>query len=307
MSGTGMAPFPRLVPVLLVLALLGGCTASNDPSPAESAPTTAAPSSTAGSDPAFARIEQRYNANLGIYALDTGTGRGVAYRADDRFAYDSTYKLLMAGVLLREDTDAGLARVLTYTSADLQSYSPVTASRVGAGMPVSALIAAALQYSDNTAANLLLAQLGGPGGLQSAMRALGDATTHVDRGEPTVNSSIPGDIRDTSTPRALGTDLRGFVLGGWLTTMRRAQLTNWLLGNTTGAAYIRAGVPPGWRVADKTGNGAYGSRNDIAVVWPPTGAPIIVAVLTNRKSGANAASADGLIADATRAALTALR
>lgn len=285
----------RLGPLLLVLALLGGCAVRNDPAPAKPA---AAP------DSVFVRLERQFNANLGVYVLDTGTGRGVAYRADDRFAYDSTYKLLMAGVLLRKDTD--LARVVTYTGADLQSYSPITSRHVGTGMAVGDLIAAALQYSDNTAANLLLVPLGGPGGLQAAMRALGDSTTRVDRGEPDVNTSIPGDTRDTSTPRVLGADLRGFVLGTWLTTARREQLTNWLLGNTTGGAYIRAGVPSGWRVADKTGNGGYGSRNDIAVVWPPTGAPIVVSVLTNRKARQNAASADALIADATKAALAML-
>ena len=293
-----MTSFARLVRALLVFALLTGCTTGSEPATS----TAVAPVSSS----AFAQLEQRFNANLGIDVLDTRSGRAVAYRADDRFAYDSTYKLLMAGVLLRKDTDADLARVIPYTDTDLQSYSPITSRHVSTGMSVSDLIAAALQYSDNTAANLLLDQLGGPSGLRSALRALDDNTTHVDRGEPGVNTSIPGDIRDTSTPRALGADLRGFVLDSWLTTARRTQLTNWLLGNTTGGNYIRAGVPAGWKVADKTGNGDYGSRNDIAVVWPPTGDPIIVCVLTNRKTGKNPTSADALIADATKAALAAL-
>ena len=297
-----MASFIRLVPAVLALALVGGC-ATTDAAPATPAATS---SPAAQSSPAFAQLEKQFNANLGVYVLDTGTGRSLAYRADDRFAYDSTYKLLMAGVLLKNDTDDDLATLITYTKAELQSYSPVTSQHVDTGMTVRNLIAAALQYSDNTAANLLLNQLGGPAGLQAAVRALGDTTTHVDRGEPGVNSSIPGDIRDTSTPRALGTDLRGFVLGNWLPAARRTLLTNLLLGNTTGGPYIRAGVPSGWKVADKTGNGDYGSRNDIAVVWPPTGAPVIVSVLTNRKAGQNAGSADTLIADATTAALTAL-
>lgn len=296
-----MPSFARLGPALLVFALLGGCAVNSGPA-APGTTTAVAPAP----GPAFARLEQRFNANLGIDVLNTSSGRTVVYRADDRFAYDSTYKLLMAAALLRRDTDAELARVIPYTNADLQSYSPITSRHVGTGMSVSDLIAAALQYSDNTAANLLLDQLGGPNGLRSALRALGDDTTHVDRGEPGVNTSIPGDIRDTSTPRALGTDLRGFVLGDWLTTARRTRLTNWLLGNTTGGNYIRAGVPAGWRVADKTGNGGYGSRNDIAVVWTPTGDPIIVSVLTNRKASQNAASADALIAEATKAALAAL-
>lgn len=290
----------RLGALLLVLALLCGCAAHNEAGHNEPAPARPA----AASDSAFVRLERQFNANLGVYVLDTGTGRSVAYRADDRFAYDSTYKLLMAGVLLREGTD--LTRVITYSGVALQSYSPITSQHVGTGMSVGDLIAAALQYSDNTAANLLLSQLGGPGGLQAAMRALGDSTTRIDRNEPSVNTSIPGDTRDTSTPRVLGADLRGFVLGAWLTTARREQLTNWLLGNTTGGGYVRAGVPSGWQVADKTGNGGYGSRNDIAVVWPPGRDPIIVSVLTNRKAGKNAASADALVAEATKAALATL-
>lgn len=298
-----MAQRIRLVPAVLALALLGGCATSSDPTSTKPT-TTATPAAT--SDAAFVQLEQQFNANLGVYVLDTGSGHSVTYRADDRFAYDSTYKLLMAGLLLQKDTDADLAAVVHYTSAELQSYSPITAQHVATGMSVSDLIAAALRYSDNTAANLLLAQLGGPGGLQAAVRIIGDVTTHVDRSEPNVNTSIPGDIRDTSTPRSLGTDLRGFVLGNSLNATRRAQLKNWLLGNTTGAAYIRAGVPSGWSVGDKTGNGDYGSRNDIAVVWPPNGAPIIVSVLTNRKAGQSAASADALIADATKAALAQL-
>ncbi|HEX4221885.1 MAG TPA: serine hydrolase, partial [Pseudonocardiaceae bacterium] len=208
-----MAQRTRLVPALLALALLGGCAASADPTSTKPITTTTRP---ATSDAAFVHLEQQFNANLGVYALDTGTGRSVTYRADDRFAYDSTYKLLMAGLLLRKDTDAELATGVHYTSAELQSYSPITGQHVATGMSVSDLIAAALRYSDNTAANLLLAQLGGPSGLQAAVRGIGDAITHVDRGEPNVNTSIPGDIRDTSTPRSLGSDLRGFVLGDWL-------------------------------------------------------------------------------------------
>ena len=241
-----------------------------------------------------------------MYVLDTGTGRSVTYRADERFAYASTYKALASGVLLRQDSDDQLNHVVTYTAADLQSYAPITSKHVATGMTVRDLIAAALQYSDNTAANLLLNQLGGPAGLQADLRALDDVTTHVDRTEPTVNDAVPGDIRDTSTPRAMGTDLQRFVLGDLLSTSRRQLLTNWLLGNTTGGPYIRAGVPSGWKVGDKTGNGGYGTRNDIAIVWPTTGGPLVVAIESDRGK-AGASSADALLADATKAAIAALR
>jgi beta-lactamase class A len=287
----------RLV-LLLVLALLGGC--ANAPAPPPAKATSDSPS-----DPAFAQLERQFGARLGVYVLDTRTGRTITYRADDRFAYASTYKVLMAGVALREDSAADLAHVVTYTTADLQSYSPVTAKHVATGMTVDDLIAAALQYSDNTAANLLLNQLGGPSGLRTALRGLGDTTTHVDRNEPTVNTATPGDIRDTSTPRALGTDLREFVLGNLLPASRREQLTSWLLGNTTGGPYVRAGVPAGWKVGDKTGNADYGTRNDIAIAWPPTGGPVVIAVESDRHAQ-DAASADALIADATKTGVAAL-
>lgn len=298
-----MRTAPRAAALLLLAATaLSGCATAKTKAPASSATPSTTPSATAH---AFAQLERQFGARLGVYVLDTRTGQTVTYRADERFAYASTYKVLIAGVLLRKDSDAELARVVTYTKADLLSYAPITSQYVATGMSVNELIAAALQYSDNTAANLLLDQIGGPGGLQAALRGLGDTTTHADRNEPTVNTAAPGDIRDTSTPRALGTDLRAFVLGDQLSPARREQLTNLLLGNTTGGPYIRAGVPSGWKVGDKTGNGSYGTRNDIAIAWPPTGGPLIIAVESDRHAQ-NAASADALIADATKAGLAAL-
>jgi beta-lactamase family protein len=159
---------------------------------------------------------------------------------------------------------------------------------------------------DSTAGNLLLDQLGGPDGLQAALRGLGDTTTHVDRTEPTLNQAVPGDVRDTSTPHALGADLRRLVLEDVLPQGRQHLLTSWLVGNTTGGPYIRAGVPTGWRVGDKTGNGGNGTSNDIAIAWPASGSPIVVAIMSDRGS-ADASSDDALIADATRVGVAALR
>ena len=305
--------------LVLGSGLLGGCASSSG---AAAAPSTSAPATHSASAPAaassapttgsqdaasqaLARIEARYHARLGVYALDTATGRTVAYRADERFAYASTYKALAAGILLKQDSDPQLDYVVRFGAADLTTYSPITSRHVGTGMTVRDLIAAALDYSDNTAANLLLDQLGGPAGLQAALRGIGDPTTDVNRTEPTLNQALPGDPRDTSTPRALGTDLRAFVLGSTLPADRAQLFSTWLQANTTGGRYIRAGVPAGWKVGDKTGNGGYGTRNDIAIAWPPHGAPIVIAILSDRAS-ANATSADALIADATRATLTAL-
>ena len=153
---------------------------------------------------------------------------------------------------------------------------------------------------------LALTMAGGFYVLQRDLRGIGDQTTNSDRDEPSVNTAVPGDPRDTSTARALGTDLERFVLGHLLTPGRRALLTGWLRRNTTGGPYIRAGVPAGWTVGDKTGNGDWGTRNDIAIAWPPHGAPVVISVLSSRGS-ATATSDDALIADATRTALADLR
>lgn len=231
----------------------------------------------------------------------------MTYNADRRFAYCSTYKALATGILLQRDTDAQLDQVIRYTPGDLVEWSPVTSRHVRTGMTLRNAMAAALGYSDNTAANLLLRELGGPGGLQDGLRRLGDSTTNTDRTEPTVNDVSPGETHDTTTPRAIATDLRRIVLGPALPESRRRLITAWMLANTTGGPYIRAGVPHGWKVADKTGNGEWGARNDIAVAWPPGGgAPVVIALLSGRDS-AGASSDDALLADATRTALSALR
>jgi beta-lactamase class A len=277
--------------------------------PRASAPGTPAVTAVAGrppvrTDEAFARLEARFHARLGVYALDTGTGQAVSFQAGTRFAYCSTFKALAAGILLMRGTPLGT--VIRYRSSDLVEYSPVTSRHVTTGMTLEAVMEAALEYSDNTAANLLLAQLGGPHRFQEALRGIGDTTTDSDRNEPSLNDATPGDPRDTSTAQALAADLRQFLLGDLLPAGGRQLLTAWLLGNTTGGPYIRAGVPAGWKVGDKTGNGYWGTRNDIAIAWPPHGAPIVISVLSSRGS-VNAASDDALIADATRAALAGLR
>ena len=297
-------------PVAVSASLLAGCSSATGSAAPGTSWSTASATSTTTSTPtsttnsSFAALETQFHAQLGLYAIDTGTGRSVAYRADQRFAFCSTIKAFAASVLLQRDTARQLDQVITYSKSDLVDYSPVTSLHVTTGMTLNAIMAAALTVSDNTALNLMLHQIDGPSGLQAALRALGDTTTNVDRTEPTINSATPGDVRDTSTAQALATDLRTFVLGDALAASRRAQLVSWLTANTTGGPYIRAAVPSGWKVGDKTGNGDYGTRNDIAVLWPPNGAaPIVIAVLSNRGDNQNASSDDALIADATRIAL----
>lgn len=254
----------------------------------------------------LAELEQRFGARLGVYALDTGTGRSVTYRADQRFPYCSTLKALTAGLVLRGSTDRQLSRVVRYGRSDVLEWAPVTSQHIDTGMRLRDLLDAALRYSDNTAANLIVEGLGGPAHVQAALRELGDNTTHVDRTEPALNEALPGDVRDTSTPRALAGDLRRLLLGDWLSEVRRETLAGWMARNTTGGPFVRAGVPAGWTVQDKTGNGRFGTRNDIAVVRPPGGSPIVLAVLS-RRAAEDSASDDTLIAEATAATVAALR
>ncbi|MEW2396789.1 class A beta-lactamase [Streptomyces sp. NPDC046862] len=228
-------------------------------------------------------LERKFDARLGVYAIDTGTGREVAYRAGERFGYHSTFKALEAAAVLRKYSLNGMNEVIKYSEDDLIANSPITEKHVETGMTLSELCDAAVRYSDNTAANLLYEELGGPKVLEAELRKLGDKVSRMDRIEPELSKWVPGEKRDTTTPRALAKDLRAYVLGDVLGKRERAQLTTWLKTNKTGDELIRAGVPEGWVVGDKTGSGFYyGARNDIAVVWPPDSAPIVMAILTNR-------------------------
>lgn len=246
-------------------------------------------------------LERRFDARLGVYASDTGTGRELAYRADERFAMCSVFKALAAAAVLDRAPRGHLDERVHYRESDLAAFSPIAEQHVGDGMTIRELCDAAVRYSDNTAGNLLLADLGGPAEITAFARSLGDDVTRLDRTEPELNSAIPGDERDTTTPRAIAGSVRTLVLGDRLDPADRALFTEWLVGNTTGDERIRAGVPAGWRVGDKTGTGSYATANDVAVVWPPGAAPIALAIMTSR-ANEDAEVDNALIADAAAVA-----
>ncbi len=229
----------------------------------------------------LAAVEARLGGRVGVSALDTGSGRRLEHRAGERFAMCSTFKWLLATqVLSRVDAGAEqLDREVRYGETDLLDYAPITRQHVSAGhMSVSALCAAAIEYSDNTAANLLLATVGGPAGLTQFLRSIGDAITRLDRTEPGLNSALTGDPRDTTTPAAMVHDLERVLLGSTvLAESSRTQLRDWMLASTTGKALLRAGLPAAWRVGDKTGSGGNGATNDVAIILPPGRPPILVA------------------------------
>ncbi|AKU18505.1 hypothetical protein VV02_00565 [Luteipulveratus mongoliensis] len=280
-------------------------------SPSKAAVPSKAPSSTPArtAAPAAASLqplESRHGVRLGVYAIDTGTKREVAYRADERFAYASTFKALAAAMVVRKVGLPGLGRRVPIAQSDIVDNSPVTGKHVGGDMALREIIDAALRFSDNTAGNKLLAELGGPTGFGRTLQTtLGDQVTRPTRWETDLNSGAPGDLRDTSTPRQLAVDLRAVLLDSALPRPEQALLRDVMWRNTTGDKTIRAGVPHGWPVADKTGSASYGRRNDIAVIWPPNRSPVVLSVLTARDK-ADAPTVDAAVADATKAVLRAL-
>jgi beta-lactamase class A len=247
------------------------------------------------------KIEKELDGRLGVFALNTGDGTQFGYRADERFPMCSTFKLFAAsGMLAKSVRTPGLMqRRIRFKKSDLVTYSPITEKHIGAGMTVAELCAAALQYSDNTAANLLINQLDGPQGVTAFARSIGDTEFRLDRWETALNTAIPGDLHDTSTPMAMGRSLHRLVLGDGLKVEHREQLREWLLGNTTGADRIKAGMPKDWKIGDKTGTGDYGTNNDIAVLWPVKREPIVLAIYTTQRKK-DAPPRPDVIASATR-------
>ncbi|TQM15513.1 class A beta-lactamase [Pseudonocardia kunmingensis] len=284
---------------LLPLAGCAGITAPASPPPP---PPPAAPAPDLAP---LLELERRFDARLGVYALDTGSGATIAHRADERFAFCSTFKGLAAAAVLHRNPMSHLDTVVTYGEGDLLKSAIVTREHVASGMTIGQLCDAAVRFSDGTAGNLLLRDLGGPAELTAYTRGLGDTVTRMDRVEPDIVEATPGDPRDTSSPRALGTDYQRIVLDDALPGEARAFLRDLLERNTTGAERVRAGVPRGWTVADKTGTGDYGTLNDIAIVWPPDRAPLVVSVMSS-KAAQDAPYDQAVIAEAAAFVMTTL-
>jgi beta-lactamase class A len=233
----------------------------------------------------FAKLERTLDGRLGVFALNTANGSQLSYHANEYFPMCSTFKVFLVSAILKRSTqsDGLMQQLIKYQQSDLVTYSPITERHVEDGMTVAALCAAAIQYSDNTASNLLMKILGGPAAVTTFARSIGDRQFRLNRWETALNSAIPGDRRDTSTPNAMALSLQRLVLGNLLEPHLQVQLRDWLRGNTTGAARIRAGVPADWQVGDKTGTGDYGTANDLALLWPPQRTPVVVAIYTTQR------------------------
>ncbi|PHM54265.1 class A beta-lactamase [Xenorhabdus hominickii] len=251
----------------------------------------------------LAILEKNANGHLGAVLIDTADHSVISYRADQRFPLCSTSKFMaVSAILKKSETDNHLLNQrIHYQQSDLVEYSPITEKHLKNGMTLGELSAATLQYSDNSAMNLLLDQLGGPNEVTKFARTIGDNHFRLDRKEPELNIVEPGDERDTSTPQAMADSLYNLTLGNALAAEQQELLANWLKGNTTGGTSIRAGVPEDWLVGDKTGRCDYGSTNDIAVIWPTNKrAPLILVTYFTQPNDKKAIARPDVLATAAR-------
>lgn len=278
------------------------------------APAAAAISKIGGSDStaletAIARIEAQSGGRLGIAVHDTGNGFRYAHRGSELFPMCSTFKLLLAGAILAR-VDQGreqFARRLAVRASDPVSYAPFTGKRVGTQVSVLELCRAMTVESDNGAANMMLASMGGPAGLTRFLRGIGDPVTRLDRTEPELNMSTGADPRDTTSPIEMLGSMERLLLGGALSEASRIRLTGWMIECRTGRTRLRAGLPKGWRAGDKTGTSdrSLGSNNDVAIIWPPRRKPVLVtSYLTRAKVHDEAAHA--IHAQVARAVVSAI-
>ncbi|MFI6927088.1 class A beta-lactamase [Nonomuraea spiralis] len=274
-----------------IATALAAVAALGAPAGAEARPASAARpvSGTAEVKEQLRALEVSYRGRIGAYAIDTGTGKTLSYRGGELFPSRSTFKAILCGAILTKarTTDPGLLqRTLHWTAQEVVANSPITElpENVKNGMTVDRLCHAAITVSDNTAGNVLLKQIGGPAGLTRYYRSLGDPVGRLDRWEPELNDWKPGEKRDTVKPAFMARSLSKLTVGDTLEPKDRQRLNEWLRASTTGPERIRKGLPSTWIVGDKTGGaaGAYAPGSDIAVAWPPTGAPLIIAVYTNR-------------------------
>jgi beta-lactamase class A len=247
--------------------------------------------SSPGLQRALGKLEKSYDGRIGAVAIDMGTGKAVGHRANERFPFNSMFKVYACAAVLRKarDTDPALLdRVLRWKPDEVLENSPETKKHTATGMTPAQLCRAGVTKSDGLAGNLLMRQIGGPAGLTEYFRSLGDSVSRLDRYEPHLTEWEPGQKRDTTTPAAAASSLSRVTVDNALDAQDRQRLIGWLRGSLTGNTRIRAGLPQDWTIGDKTGTGGtnnHGTANDIAIAWPPgSSTPIIIAVLTNRNT-----------------------
>lgn len=283
-------------PILSRRAVLGGAAAAAAVAATATATAGGGSVAYAAGSASIAALEQKHGRLLGVWAKNVRTGRIIEHRAEERFPMLSTFKTLLAAQILRDLPARTLQQRLTWDPSDVVANSPITSLTTRNGLTVAQLCEATVTRSDNTAANVLMRLVGGPAGVTAFARSLGDDVSRLDRWEPDLNSAIPGDVRDTTTPHAIARSYTKLLLGNALGRTDRDQLTTWMLANQSTVTRFGAGVPASWRLADKTGGGDYATRNDVGITWTPDGAPIVIAALT-RSDDPTAVPLDAPLAD----------
>ena len=243
----------------------------------------AAPAEAARAERELKAIQKRIGGRLGVHALDSQSGKRAGLDDHSRYAMASTFKLpLAAAILWQVDHGAfNLERTLPITHESLLPNSPAVEARLSAGMETMTLhelCTAIITVSDNAAANILLTGIGGPQALTTFMRNIGDEFTRFDRTEGMLNTNIPGDPRDTTTPRAMVDSMLRIFTQDVLSLTSRALLIDWLTASKLGLDRVRGGIPKSWQSGDKTGTGQNSAVNDLVIAFPPDRRPVFIAV-----------------------------
>lgn len=257
---------------------------------------------------ALKKLEAKAQGRLGVHMVDSASGQEYGYRSDERFMMLSSFKMLASAlVLARADRgEESLERRIRYRKQDLVPWSPVTEAHAdGEGLTLAQLCHATITTSDNTAGNLILASYGGPKALTAFARQLGDTVTRLDRNEPELNVRVSAEPLDTTSPRAMAKTMQALLTGSTLSPSSRQLLQQWLLANTTGGKRLKAGIPTGWAIGDKTGTNKTDS-NDIGILLPPQGAPIFVTAYL-ADSAASSQLRDETLAEVGRLVASTLR
>ena len=250
--------------------------------------------------PQLEALEKTFDGKIGVYAINTGNDQTIAYHAEERFPFQSTFKVMAVAALLKQSeiNPSLLAEKIHYTNEDVIPWHPITGKYVNTGMTLKALANATIRFSDNPAVNLIMKKLGGPQVINHFAHSIGNSSFMLKHYENHLNSD-PQKNEDTVTPKDMAISLKKLMLGAALAPPQRKLLVTWMKNNTTGNQRIRAGVPIGWTVADKTGSGNYGVANDIGIIWSPLCKPIVLVIYTVQNNP-TAKPKDDMIASTTR-------
>lgn len=231
------------------------------------------------------KVEDKYDANVGVHALNTATNEEITFNEDKRFAYASTFKAVSSSMLLEKTPHNELNKKVHVSKEDIVPYSPVLEKFINKDITIKKLIEATMLYSDNTANNMIIEELGGYKEVNKRLKSLDDKTTKPSRMEPELNNFDPKSNKDTSTPKAFGKTLNKLINDGRLSKENKAFLIDLMINNKSGDTLIKKGAPKNFKVADKSGQAiTYASRNDVAFVYPKgESKPIVLVIFTNKE------------------------